>query len=151
MAKKKIRKSKAKKVKKSKKKTMKKKAKKTKKSRTKKAARKVKKSKKKAKKAPKGKKKAMRKPGRVKASAKAAGTLGKVIHYYDKIGVGIVKMAGSLRVGESVVFKRGPEEFAQQVTSMEVDHTPVNEAKKGQIIGLKVNQPVKDGAVVMKA
>jgi len=147
MAKKKIRKSKAKKTK-AKKATRAKKSKKVKTKRVKKAA---KKSKKKAKKAPKGKKKAMRKPGRVKASAKAAGTLGKVIHYYDKIGVGIVKMAGSLRVGESVVFKRGPEEFAQQVTSMEVDHTPVNEAKKGQIIGLKVNQPVKDGAVVMKA
>lgn len=95
--------------------------------------------------------KATRKAGRVKKAPSKPKALGKVIHYYDKIGVGIVKMAGSLSVGENVLLKRGPEELRQQVTSMQVDHTPVSEAKKGQVIGLKVNQPVREGAVLMKA
>jgi translation elongation factor EF-1alpha len=112
---------------------------------------KVKKAKKKGLKVKKVKKvKAKRKAGKVKAS-KSPAALGKVIHYYDRIGVGIVKMAGSLRVGEHVLLKKGPEELRQQVTSMQVDHTPVMEAKKGQVIGLKVNQPVREGALLTKA
>ena len=93
--------------------------------------------------------KAVRKAGKVKTLRPKA--LGKVIHYYDKIGVGIVKMAGPLSVGENVLLKRGSEELRQQVTSMQVDHTPVSAAKKGQVIGLKVNQPVREGAVLLKA
>ena len=92
-----------------------------------------------------------RKAGKVKKAHTKPKALGKVIHYYDKIGVGIVKMAGPLSVGENVLLKRGPEEFRQQVTSMQVDHTPVSAAKKGQVIGLKVNQPVREGALLMKA
>ena len=131
--------------------------KKMKKARAKKKAKKVLKVKKvrKAKKKMKAKKvkkvNVKRKAGKVKKAHTKPKALGKVIHYYDKIGVGIVKMAGPLSVGENVLLKRGPEEFRQQVTSMQVDHTPVSAAKKGQVIGLKVNQPVREGAVLMKA
>ncbi len=74
--------------------------------------------------------------------------IGKVVHYYDKIGVAIVELTKTIKVGDSVKFHRGDSEFTQQVSSMQVEHENVEKAKKGDAIGIKVDQPVKEGAEV---
>lgn len=71
---------------------------------------------------------------------------GKVIHYYDKIGVAVVKLEKDLKVGDRVKFARGDEGFEQMVESMQLDHKPVSEAKAGNEVAMKVNQEVKNGA-----
>jgi len=77
--------------------------------------------------------------------------LGKVVHYYDRLGVAIVELQKSLKVGDIVLFRRGEEEFAQPIASMQIDRTSVVKAKKGDAIGVKVARPVKEGALVMAA
>jgi len=75
--------------------------------------------------------------------------IGKVVHYYDKLGVVIIDLdKGGLKVGDEVKFKRGEEEFSQRVESLQVDHKEVESVKKGDSFGVKVDQPTKVGARV---
>lgn len=78
-------------------------------------------------------------------------SIGKVVHYYDKIGVAIVELTATLHVGDTVLFQRGEQEFTQEVGSLQIDHEGVKKAKKGQVVGLKVDEPVKEGALVLPA
>ena len=77
--------------------------------------------------------------------------IGKVLHYYDKINVAVVELEGELATGDKIKFARGGEDmFEQTVNSMQVEHEKINEASKGDTIGLKVEQEVKEGAEVFK-
>ncbi len=76
--------------------------------------------------------------------------VGGVTHYYDKIGVAIVDLTGTLGIGDKVKFVNGEEEFAQDIASMQIEHQQVKQAKKGQTIGLKVDKPVKEKTQVYK-
>ncbi len=78
--------------------------------------------------------------------------IGKVVHYFDKLGVAIINLdSGSLKVGDKIRFKRGEEEFAQKVTSLQVEHEEVDSVKKGDSFGLKVDKPTKPGTEVYLA
>lgn len=78
--------------------------------------------------------------------------IGKVSHYYDKLGVAIIDLtAGSLKTGQKIKLKHGDEEFTQAVESLQVEHQPVEEVKAGDAFGLKVSQPTKPGTLVFTA
>ncbi|MBI4036590.1 hypothetical protein HY386_01795 [Candidatus Daviesbacteria bacterium] len=55
---------------------------------------------------------------------------------------------GSLKVGDSVKFKHGEDEFTQNVESLQIEHEAVDSVKKGDSFGLKVSQPTKPGTLV---
>ncbi len=75
--------------------------------------------------------------------------IGKVVHYYDKIGVAIINLEdGSLKVGQQIKFKKGEEEFTQTIGSLQIEHKNVEEVKKGDAFGLKVDKPVEEGTEV---
>lgn len=75
--------------------------------------------------------------------------IGKVTHFYDKIGVAIVDLAAPLKLGDKVTFKRGGEEVGEQVVeSMQIEKTAVDSAKKGDVVGLHVDEAVKEGVEV---
>ena len=77
--------------------------------------------------------------------------IGKVTHYYDKIGVAVVELGGGLSKGDKIKFVRGGEDmFEQEVKSMQIEHDKIDSAKKGDIVGLKVDQEVKEDAEVYK-
>jgi putative protease len=77
--------------------------------------------------------------------------VGKVTHYYDKIGVAIVELDADLGSGDKVKFVRGGEDlFEQSVESMQIEHKQIKSAKKGDVVGLKADQEVKEGAEVYK-
>ena len=77
--------------------------------------------------------------------------IGKVTHYYDKIGVAIVELDGTLSVGDKIKFVRGGEDlFEQTVESIQIEHEKVDSAKKGDVVGLKTKEVIKDGAEVFK-
>lgn len=76
--------------------------------------------------------------------------VGKVSHFYDKIGVAVIDVLGSLAVGDKIKVS-GSTDFEQEVSSMQVEHEKVKQAKKGQVIGLKVDQAVKKGDEVFKS
>lgn len=75
--------------------------------------------------------------------------IGKVTHFYGRIGVAIVRFAEDLSLGERVRFKGAHTDFTEPVTSMEYDHKPVVKAKKGQEIGVKVEERVHEGDSVL--
>ncbi|MEK7470626.1 MAG: hypothetical protein AAB622_01290 [Patescibacteria group bacterium] len=77
--------------------------------------------------------------------------IGKVSHFYDKIGVAIVDLDAPLVVGDKIKFVRGGEDlFEQNVDSIQIEHNKVESAKKGDVVGLKTSENVKDGADVYK-
>jgi len=77
--------------------------------------------------------------------------VGKITHYYDKIGVAVVELSGDLAVGEKIKFVRGGEDlFEQPIESIQVEHEQKQSASKGETVGLKVIQEAKEGADVYK-
>ena len=75
--------------------------------------------------------------------------IGKVIHYYDKLQVAIVELAAELSVGDKIKFVRGGEDlFEQNVDSIQIEHEKKESAKKGEVVGLKVEKELKEGAEV---
>lgn len=77
--------------------------------------------------------------------------IGKVIHFYDKLSVAIVELDGSLSVGDKVKFvQSGKDLFEQLVESIQIEHEKKDTAGKGDVVGLKTNEAVKEGAEVYK-
>ena len=76
--------------------------------------------------------------------------IGKVTHFYDKIGVMVVKLTDKVSVGDTIKVKRGDEEFEEKVESMQVEHESIEKAKKGDEIAIKIAGKTKEGAVVYK-
>lgn len=75
--------------------------------------------------------------------------VGKIIHYYDHIGVGIVKITKeTLKLGKKIHIKGTTTDFEQEVKSMQIEHQQVKEAKKGKIIGMKTKEKVREGDLV---
>lgn len=75
--------------------------------------------------------------------------IGKVVHYYDKLGVAIINLEkAGLKIGDKVKFKRAEEEFTQLVESLQINHQNVEAVKKRDSFGLKVEQPTKPGTQV---
>jgi translation elongation factor EF-1alpha len=77
--------------------------------------------------------------------------IGRVSHYYNKIGVAIVELNGALAVGDKIKFSRGNENlFEQVVDSIQIEHEKKDSAGKGDVVGLKVNEEVNEGTEVFK-
>ncbi|NCQ02673.1 hypothetical protein GW816_01290 [Candidatus Wolfebacteria bacterium] len=77
--------------------------------------------------------------------------IGKVTHYYGGIGVAIVKFNREVKVGERVHFKGPHTDFTQQLSSMQYNYQDIESAKKGQEVGIKVEQKVREGDEVYEA
>lgn len=76
--------------------------------------------------------------------------VGRITHYYNKIGVAIVHLAQPLRVGERIQVDDHRYSFVQEVTSIEQDHQRIRKAEEGMLVGVRVAQPVHEGAVVFR-
>ena len=74
----------------------------------------------------------------------------KVANYFSNIGVAVVDIEGKLKVGDEVIIGEGESAFTQTIESMQIEHQNVDEAKKGQSIGMKVSQEAKKGWKVYK-
>ena len=76
--------------------------------------------------------------------------VGTVTHFYDKIGVAVINVLSPLKVGDRIKISGHDKEFEQEITSMQVEHQNIQAAKKGDDVGIKMDQPVKDGDEVYK-
>ncbi len=77
--------------------------------------------------------------------------IGKVIHYFDKIGVAVMAFNAPVSVGDTIRVVGGEKtDFEQEVSSMEVDHEKIQKAKKGDEVGMKVKEKVHEGYKVYK-
>ena len=76
--------------------------------------------------------------------------VGKIAHYFTKIGVAVVELEDTLRVGDEISIEGATTNFTQKVESMQIEHENVEEAKKGDSVGLKVIDRVREGDQVFK-
>ena len=84
--------------------------------------------------------------------AKKEGKLiGKITHYFSDIEVCVIELLGALKEGDEIRVIGGEDtDFTQSVGSMQVDHKKVKTGKKGDSIGLKVKEKVREGYKVYK-
>jgi putative protease len=76
--------------------------------------------------------------------------IGRVTHYFGKIGVAVVELQDTLKVGDTIGIVGGETDFTQTVESMEVEHQKIQEAKAGESVGIKVAQKVREGYKVYR-
>ncbi len=76
--------------------------------------------------------------------------VGKVTHYFDRIGVAVLGLTDTIRVGDTLRFLGHSTDFKQEVTSLQIEHQNVNEAKPGQDVALKVIQKVHPNDAVFR-
>lgn len=77
--------------------------------------------------------------------------IGKITHYFGNIGVAVIELSGGLKVGDKIRIIGGVDtDFEQVIESMEIEHEKIKVAKKGDSIGLKIDQKVREGYEVYK-
>jgi hypothetical protein len=100
---------------------------------------------------PKIKAKPKKKSAKKGNAAKAPKPIGKVTHFFNKIGVAIVKFTLPVHVGVTIWFKGATTDFKAPVKSMQYDHQPIVKAPKGKQVGIKVKKSVREGDKVYAA
>jgi len=77
--------------------------------------------------------------------------IGEVTHYFGHIGVCVVNLSNTLKEGDTIRIVGGENtDFTQTVDSMQIEHEKVKTAKKGDSVGLKVKEKVREGYKVYK-
>lgn len=99
------------------------------------------------------KKKASKKRAAPKAKAvkkSKENVIGKVTHYFPHVRAAVIKLKAPLATGDAIKIKGHTTDLQQVVTSMQIDHVVVSQAKKGQEIGLLVESRVRQHDTVCK-
>jgi len=76
--------------------------------------------------------------------------VGKISHYYGKIGVAVVEVSDKISVGDKISIEGIATNLQQTVDSMEIEHKKIQMAKAGDAIGLMVKDRVREGDAVYK-
>jgi putative protease len=76
--------------------------------------------------------------------------IGKIIHYYNGIKVAIVKFNKAIRAGKELHYRGTTTDFKAVAKSIQFDHKEVKTAKKGQKVGIKVKNKVREGDEVFE-
>jgi translation elongation factor EF-G len=99
---------------------------------------------------PKLKPKAAVKPIPAKKKEEKEIVIGEITHFFSKIQVAVVKvLKGPINAGDHVRIKGKNTDFIQKINSMQVESVDVKQAKKGQLIGLKVIKEARVGDKVL--
>ncbi|MBM3251040.1 MAG: hypothetical protein FJZ07_02290 [Candidatus Nealsonbacteria bacterium] len=77
--------------------------------------------------------------------------IGRVVHYFSNIGVAVIELLFPLSIGEKIRIIGGQDtDFNQTIKSMEVEHKKIKKAKKGDEVGVKIEERVREGYKVYK-
>ena len=77
--------------------------------------------------------------------------VGRVEKFFAKPGVAAIEVtAGIVKVGDRLHFKGHTTDFEEIVTSMQVDKEAIEEAKPGDLIGIRVKERVREHDRVFK-
>ncbi len=76
--------------------------------------------------------------------------IGKVTHFYNRLSVAVVELAGELRLGDQIAVLGHTTEFAQPVKFLEIEHHKIESAGAGQEVALKTWDVVRAGDLVYK-
>jgi putative protease len=77
--------------------------------------------------------------------------IGVVLNYYAKISVAAIELSDeTLSVGDTIHFLGHTTDFESRVHSMQMEHNTIQEAHKGDQVGIKVPERVREGDRVYK-
>lgn len=76
--------------------------------------------------------------------------IGKVSHWFGKIGVAGIELTDKLAVGDHVHILGHTTDFEQEITSMQIMHQDVSEAGPGDDVGVKLQSRARTGDCVYK-
>lgn len=76
--------------------------------------------------------------------------VGKISHYFSKIGVAVIDLTDTLEVGDEISIEGVITNLRQRIDSIEVEHKKIDKAKAGDSIGLKVMDKVREKDNVYK-
>lgn len=76
--------------------------------------------------------------------------VGQVTHYFDHISVAVLALTEPLRVGDTIHILGHSTDFKQEVRSLQIEHQPVDEAKPGDDVAMRVIQKVHPHDKVFK-
>lgn len=76
--------------------------------------------------------------------------VGTVNHYFSKPQVCVVTLTAAIKVGDTLRFRGHGADFQQTVTSMQVEHAPVESASSGTEVAIHVDQRVREGTEVFR-
>ena len=71
--------------------------------------------------------------------------IGVVTHFYGDIEVAIVKFKKAVKKGTEIRFSGSTTDFTQKIKSIQYNHKDIDSAKKGQEVGVKVDEKVRQG------
>lgn len=71
--------------------------------------------------------------------------IGEVTHFFGHLGVAIVKFTTAVDAGTKLHYQGATTDFIEVAKSMQYDHKDVAKAKKGQEVGIKVKEKVREG------
>jgi putative protease len=74
-----------------------------------------------------------------------------VVKFFAKPSVAALEVTnGSIKKGDLLRYKGHTTDFTDEVASMEVDNQPIEEARVGDLVGLKVQDRVRENDKVYK-
>lgn len=74
--------------------------------------------------------------------------IGRVTHYYNRLGVVVIQLTDRLALGDWVLFYGNKTNFVQPIQSMQIDHQPIAEAMPDEVIAVQVYDRVREGDYV---
>jgi putative protease len=77
--------------------------------------------------------------------------IGVVVKFFSKPSVAAIEVtSGTIKPGDTLKYKGHTTEFTDTVASIQMDNKPIEEAKVGNLVGIKVKERVREGDKVYK-
>jgi len=62
----------------------------------------------------------------------------------------VVKVSASFAVGDMIRIRSQDSEWTQKVESLQIESVNVKQVQKGQLVGLKVTKPCREGGLLYR-
>lgn len=80
-----------------------------------------------------------------------APAIGEITHFFPRIQVCVLKVsAKEIKVGDQILIAGKKSRFIQKVASLQIESINVKFAKRGNLVGLKLDKPAEVGDKVFK-
>lgn len=80
----------------------------------------------------------------------AESEIGKVSDFFARPVVAAIELTAALKVGDKIHIKGHTTDLELNVGSMQINNVPVQEAKVGDSVGVKLSERVRKGDTVYK-
>lgn len=77
--------------------------------------------------------------------------IGVIVKFFSKPSVAALEVTGgSIKRGDLLRYKGHTTDFTEEIPSLEIDNQSVEEAKEGELVGIKVKERVRENDKVYK-